>query len=67
MRSRSLGFLADLRRSNVMLTRCKLGMFIVTSRDFLSGIGESSLAGELMKKVGPEAWLSMADLEEGNF
>jgi len=35
VRSRELGFLNNLRRTNVMLTRCKLGMFIVTSKQFL--------------------------------
>jgi hypothetical protein len=67
VRSRNLGFLTNLRRTNVMLTRCKKGMFIVSSRKFLTGPGSSTLVGTLMEKMGPDAWLEMEDIEGGNF
>lgn len=67
VRSRELGFLNNLRRTNVMLTRCKLGMFIVTSKQFLEGPGSKCLVGTLKDKFGPEAWLTMEDIEEERF
>ncbi|PSS19948.1 hypothetical protein PHLCEN_2v3121 [Hermanssonia centrifuga] len=68
VRSDGLGFLEDLRRTNVMLTRCKKGMFICTSWDFLvDGKGANSLVGRLAASCGDDAWLSMEDLAEGNF
>ncbi len=38
VRSTALGFLQDNRRINVMLTRCKKGMVLCTSRKFLEGL-----------------------------
>lgn len=67
VRTRELGFLTNLRRTNVMLTRCKKGMFIVSSQKFLTGVGSSTLVGTFVKKLGPEAWLDMKDVEEGKF
>ncbi|KAF5382186.1 hypothetical protein D9615_004444 [Tricholomella constricta] len=67
VRSHELGFLNNIRRTNVMLTRCKKGMFIVSSRNFLTGRGANTLVGELMERMGAEAWLEMKDLEAGNF
>jgi hypothetical protein len=67
VRSRELGFLKNLRRTNVMLTRFKLGMFIISSSKFLTGAGAVSLVGELAEKVVGEAWLEMKDVDEGNF
>ena len=48
VRTRLLGFLDDLRRTNVMLTRCRAGMVIVTNRPFmkLKAI-EDTLLGKL--------------------
>ncbi|KAL1739792.1 P-loop containing nucleoside triphosphate hydrolase protein, partial [Schizophyllum fasciatum] len=51
-----LGFLALQRRVNVMLTRCKKSMTIVTKRAFLEGAGSSSLVGKLAQACGPDAW-----------
>jgi regulator of nonsense transcripts 1 len=42
-------------------------MFIVSSHKFLDGVGSSTLVGTLVEKLGPESWLDMKDLEEGNF
>ena len=67
VRSWELGFLTNLRRTNVMLTRCKKGMFIVSSQKFLSGKGSDTLVGTLLKKMGTESWLDMKAVEEGNF
>ena len=65
VRSRELGFLKNLRRTNVMLTRCKRGMFICSSRAFLDGPqGSKSLVGQLLKHVGQAAWLDLNDLEK---
>jgi superfamily I DNA and/or RNA helicase len=64
VRSRELGFLKNLRRTNVMLTRCKRGMFICTSRAFLNGQGSKTLVGQLLKHVGEAGWLELDDLEK---
>jgi len=48
VRSTALGFLADLRRTNVMLTRCKKGMIICTSERFMRRAGCRSLVGNLL-------------------
>ena len=63
VRSRELGFLKNLRRTNVMLTRCKRGMFICSSRAFLSGQGSNSLVGKLLKHAGEDSWLDLENLE----
>ncbi|THH13051.1 hypothetical protein EW146_g7128 [Bondarzewia mesenterica] len=67
VRSKELGFLSNLRRTNVMLTRCKRGMYICSSRKFLEGRGKDSLAGKMAAKFGDAAWMSWADLVGGNF
>ena len=67
MRTRDLGFLKSLRRTNVMLSRCKRGLFVCSSRAFLvDGRGVDSLAGRMAAHFGDAAWVSMADLEGGN-
>ncbi|KAF6742050.1 AAA domain-containing protein [Ephemerocybe angulata] len=53
-----LGFLQEQRRANVMLTRCKKGMIICTSRPFVEGVACDSLVGKLAETLGPEAWIS---------
>ncbi|GJE88613.1 AAA domain-containing protein [Phanerochaete sordida] len=68
VRSSELGFLNDLRRTNVMLSRCKKAMFICTSWDFLvAGKGAKSLVGRMAEAYGDVAWVSMQDVEDGNF
>ena len=55
-------------RTNVMLTRCKRGMYIVTSQAFLhKGPGKDCIVGELGKYVGDIGWLEMKDVESGEF
>lgn len=61
VRTDKLGFLANQRRTNVMLTRCKKAMDICTSRRFISGPAESTLIGQLATALGPQAWVN----EEG--
>ncbi|KAA1467648.1 hypothetical protein DENSPDRAFT_847700 [Dentipellis sp. KUC8613] len=67
VRSRELGFLKNLRRTNVMLTRCKRGMFICSSKMFLKGKGAKCLAGAMAAHFGDEAWLTVEDIKGGNF
>lgn len=65
VRSRQLGFLQSLRRTNVMLTRCKAGMYICSSKAFLAGRGGDSLVGKMASHFGDEAWISWEELEAG--
>jgi superfamily I DNA and/or RNA helicase len=67
VRSRGLGFLTNLRRTNVMLSRCKKGMFIVSSQQFLNGIGADTLVGQFLKDMAPATWLNYGDIKAGNF
>ena len=52
VRSEKLGFLTDERRVNVMLTRCKTGMIICSSRTFLRGPAADTLVGKMFAKFG---------------
>jgi len=69
VRSRSIGFLKNLRRTNVMLTRCKRGMFIVSSQQFLNGPGAGTLVGSLLVKMSKmgEVWVDEGDIEKEEF
>lgn len=64
VRTRSLGFLKNLRRTNVMLTRCKRGMFICSNKAFLEKDGAKSLVGEMAAEFGEKGWVDAKDLEE---
>jgi superfamily I DNA and/or RNA helicase len=64
VRSRELGFLKSTRRTNVMLTRCKMGMIIVTSRAFMKKDGNNSLVGKLLSSIGEDAWVDLENLDE---
>ncbi|KZV92622.1 P-loop containing nucleoside triphosphate hydrolase protein [Exidia glandulosa HHB12029] len=45
------GFMRNLRRTNVMLTRCKLAMYICASRSFLqSDAGQETLVGKMARE-----------------
>ncbi|KAG1778309.1 AAA domain-containing protein [Suillus placidus] len=63
VRSAALGFLADLRRTNVMLTRCKKGMIICTSQRFMKRAGRKSLVGSLLKYY-EHKWIEKDELEK---
>ena len=60
------GFLGFLNRMNVMLTRCKKGMVIVTQRAFLTGAGRHTLLGKLSanweEQDGPSVWRDAMDV-----
>jgi len=58
VRSDKIGFLQNIRRTNVMLSRCKKSMKICTSRTFLEGIAVESLMGKLATALGEKAWLN---------
>ncbi|KIJ55988.1 hypothetical protein M422DRAFT_151005 [Sphaerobolus stellatus SS14] len=47
VRTNGPGFLKNLNRTNVLLTRCKMGMIIVTNRSFIYGGGKKTLLGKL--------------------
>lgn len=67
VRHMGLGFLQDRRRTNVMLSRCKKGMYICTSQRYLKEGGKDSMVAEMAQEFGEEAWLSVKDIEGGNF
>ncbi|KAJ7158637.1 AAA domain-containing protein [Mycena filopes] len=58
VRTEKIGFLAEPRRVNVMLSRCKKGMRIFTSRGFVEGKAKDSLVGRLAMEIGETAWES---------
>ena len=63
VRNREIGFLKNLRRTNVMLSRCKRGMFIFSSKQFLTGPGAETLVGTLLTKTGG-SWFTESDIDE---
>jgi hypothetical protein len=69
VRTKELGFMTSLQRTNVMLTRCQRGMYIVSSKAFLQGSGANSLVGMMAAELGtrPGAWLTRRDIETGRF
>lgn len=66
VRTERLGFLADKRRMNVMLTRCKRGMMICTNREFLEDVAEETLVGALAhewyEQLGSDMWTEFEEL-----
>ncbi len=44
------GFLSFDNRMNVMLSRCQLGMVLVTQRAFVEGGGKHTLLGKLVQR-----------------
>ncbi|KAF7374796.1 Regulator of nonsense transcripts 1 [Mycena sanguinolenta] len=56
VRTEKIGFLAEVRRVNVMLSRCKRGMVICASRAFVEGAAKASLVGLLAAEIGDSAW-----------
>ncbi|KAF9525642.1 AAA domain-containing protein, partial [Crepidotus variabilis] len=66
VRTREIGFLKNLRRTNVMLTRCKKGMFIISNKQFLLGAGSKTLVATLLAKAG-SVWLTEKEIQNGNF
>lgn len=58
VRSKGLGFLNDYRRTNVMLTRCKRGMYIITSWNFVWERAANTLVGRMAAKWGDSVWVN---------
>ena len=68
VRSSELGFLADYRRTNVMLTRCKKTLFVCSSKAFLlKGPGANSLVGRMAASFGDAIWIELEDIAQSNF
>ncbi|KAF9529891.1 AAA domain-containing protein, partial [Crepidotus variabilis] len=71
VRSSSPGFLRSVNRMNVMLTRCRKGMVIVSNRGFLegSGGGVSTLLGQLLAHWrlyhDPQPWVNWREVSQG--
>jgi len=72
VRSTGAGFLTSLHRVNVMLTRCKKGMVIVTRRDFIrvTDVGVT-IIGKLMeewekKGMAGRVWVDSKDASKGS-
>ncbi|KAK0237313.1 AAA domain-containing protein, partial [Armillaria nabsnona] len=61
VRCREPGFLRSDQRMNVMLTRCRRGLVIVSSRSFLSGPGKSTLVGKLARGGNWTEWTAVAE------
>ena len=64
VRSHGLGFLDDKRRTNVMLTRCKRGMYIVTSWEFVWQRAYATMVGRMAAAWGDEAWVTAEHVVE---
>jgi len=50
-----------------MLTRCKRGMVIFTSKTFMQKYGKDSLVGNLLEYYDNEAWLEIQDMQKTTF
>ena len=64
VRTSKPGFMKNQRRTNVMLSRCKKSMMVLTRREFLRcwGVAET-LIGQLAKERIPKAgWITLEDL-----
>ncbi|EPS96646.1 hypothetical protein FOMPIDRAFT_52939, partial [Fomitopsis schrenkii] len=66
VRSDKPGFLTNSRRTNVMLSRCKRGMVVCASREFLDGKAKATLMGRLSSEWA-DGWVSWRDALQGKF
>ena len=66
VRSDKLGFLANARRTNAMLSRCKRGMVVCANREFLDGKAKATLIGKLSAEW-KDGWISWRDALQGKF
>ncbi|KAF5370959.1 hypothetical protein D9757_009876 [Collybiopsis confluens] len=67
VRSNHVGFLQSLQRMNVMLTRCRSGMVVVSRQSFLQGVAKKTLVGKLCaswvdQQRRGKAWVSATDI-----
>lgn len=70
VRSMELGFLQDRRRMNVMLSRCKRGMVIFTSKTYITkhaGPGKSIIGELISSYYEDQAWIEVGDLNTTTF
>lgn len=69
VRTVKVGFLANERRTNVMLSRCKTGMVVCANRKFVTQDGKArkTLVGKLAQEWENEGarWTSWTDLLAG--
>ncbi|KAI0365893.1 hypothetical protein BV20DRAFT_1003272 [Pilatotrama ljubarskyi] len=67
------GFLSFQNRMNVMLSRCKAGMVLVTQRAFIDGGGKNTLLGKLVREwesapsgaAGEPVWADAMEVASG--
>ncbi|KAG6831111.1 hypothetical protein H0H87_006136 [Tephrocybe sp. NHM501043] len=63
------GFLSSKNRMNVLLTRCRKGLVVVTSRSFMQGGGRHTLLGYLerhwMGILGNSTWVEWRAISDG--
>ena len=69
VRSSKPGFLNSLQRMNVLLTRCRKGLIIVTSQSFIASGGRETLLGLLVRywqsvHMGVD-WIDWRDIASG--
>ncbi|KAL4064426.1 hypothetical protein J3A83DRAFT_4135956 [Scleroderma citrinum] len=50
-----------------MLTRCKRGMVIFTSKEFMQKYGKNSLVGSLLGYYDNEAWIEVKEMNRTIF
>lgn len=60
-----IGFIANPRRATVLLSRCKVGMYIFTNRQLMAGPAQDTLVAKLAAEVGDTSWCSTADVQKG--
>jgi AAA domain len=65
VRTKSIGFLDDLRRTNVMLTRCKKGMVILANRRFLDGPEAQETLVHKLSQAMTAPWLTERNVLNG--
>ena len=67
VRTERPGFLCAVRRNNVMLTRCKKGMVIITNKIFIERSAERTLLGKLAqhweaRRLDEDIWIDWRDI-----
>ncbi|KAH7867997.1 AAA domain-containing protein, partial [Lentinula edodes] len=66
VRAAHVGFLRSPQRMNVMLTRCRLGMVIVSSKSFLNAVARRTLLGKIAAywtaREGKKSWVEALDV-----
>ncbi|EJD41096.1 hypothetical protein AURDEDRAFT_138789 [Auricularia subglabra TFB-10046 SS5] len=66
VRTKKPGFMTNTRRTNVMLTRCKKGVYVCAKRAFLqSPAAKDTLVGKMAKEWGSSGWIRTADVVNG--